>query len=414
MDSNILQFNALLRRDRNTLASTSGNETYSRHIDNLEGCMRSVKKIVSAASSVVGSLSESSSAVLDGSQASSKIGSLFTDGQRRAVENWILQPTIYETEYEHDPEPATSQTEHSLIFTAITKETTDTQDNQLLNATAAEASDSDMEADMIEHWQKKGRHKLSHAKYSEAASYLEKALERAEARHDRKTDFEGRDGTLELLATAYYHQNKLKNVEEIMNKFGENYPGKLRTLDMLISAHCEQNEWEEAEKLILKQTDTQTRDQRLRGLALRCSKESQWNVAKDILLKHTSFEGRNKVLKLVASECYQKSELTVAEELLHEHVKCMTEGDVQCLESLHILADLYLQMGELESAVTYGKRALEGRKKIFGRRHTLFFESVFLIVKIYIAKGDMIEADGYTALVPPSHDYFSKLQGKLH
>jgi lipopolysaccharide biosynthesis regulator YciM len=239
-------------------------------------------------------------------------------------------------------------------------------------------------------------------------------LERAEAKHGCKTDFEGRDGTLELLATAYYHQSKLKNVEEIMNKFGEHYEGKQRTLDMLISAHCERNKWEEAENLILKHTDAQTRDQGLGGLALRCSKESHWNMAKDILLKHTSFEGRDKTLKLVASLCYQNGELRVAEELLREHVKCMMENDVQCLESLHILADLYLQMGELELAVTHGKRALEGRKKTVGRRHRLFLESVLLIVEIYIAKGDIIEADGYTALVSPSHEYFSKLQGKLH
>lgn len=55
---------------------------------------------------------------------------------------------------------------------------------------------------MIEQWQKKGRHKLGQGKYSETVSYLERALERVEAKHDYKTDFDGRDDTLELLATA--------------------------------------------------------------------------------------------------------------------------------------------------------------------------------------------------------------------
>ena len=101
MDSSIQQFDSLLRRGRKNLTSESGNETDSRHMDNLEGCMRSAKKLVSAASSVVSSLSENSS-VLEGSQTGSEIGPLFTDRQRRVVENWILEPTIYETENEDD------------------------------------------------------------------------------------------------------------------------------------------------------------------------------------------------------------------------------------------------------------------------------------------------------------------------
>ena len=173
-----------------------------------------------------------------------------------------------------------------------------TPNPHLLDETASEASDSDLEADIIEHWQKKGRLKLSQRQYFEAASYLEKALERARAKHGRDINFEGRDGTLELLATAYCHQGKLNEVEEILSKYSEQYEGKLKILDMLVSAHCKRNQWEQAEKLVLKHTDAQMRDQRLGALAVRCSRASQWTVAKNILLKQTSFEGRDKILKL--------------------------------------------------------------------------------------------------------------------
>ena len=99
--------------------------------------------------------------------------------------------------------------------------------------------------------------------------------------------------------------------------------------------------------------------------------------------------------------------------LLVEHLKDKTQEDVEYLESMHMLADLSLRTGDLDSALTFGKRALEGRKKALGRRHELFFESVVLLVKIYIAKGDVIEADGYTVLLPSSYEYSFELQGKL-
>ena len=182
---------------------------------------------------------------------------------------------------------------------------------------------------------------------------------------------------------------------------------------MLVSAHCERNQWEQAEKLVVKHTDAQIKDKMLGRLTMCYSKGLQWNMAKNILLKHTSFKDRDKILKLVASACYQHGEFGVAKMLLLEHVKDKTEEDVQGLESSHMLADLYLQNGELELAVTFGKLALEGRSKALGRQHKLFFESVLLIVEIYIAKGDIVEADGYTALLPSSHKNLSKLRGEL-
>ena len=103
MDSNILQFDALLRRDRKSLISESGTEIDTRHMDNLEGCMRSAKKLVSAASNIVISLSEASSTA-EGSHTGSEVESLFPDRQRRAVLNWLLEPPIHEAENEDDAE----------------------------------------------------------------------------------------------------------------------------------------------------------------------------------------------------------------------------------------------------------------------------------------------------------------------
>lgn len=422
MNSSIRQVDDLLHQGTKIFNQDSGNEASHDKV-NLEECIHSAKKLVSAASGVVNALTETSSAMIEGGYVDSEIGLLFTDQQRLVVQNWLFEPTIYETENDHDAElgspsvTSTSQTEpivDTSIFTSTSGvETADTHHTQPLEETAAEESDSDLEAEIIGHWQRKGGQKLSEGQYSEAASYLEKALKQAESKHDGKVHFEGRNGTLELLAIAYYHQDKLNDSEEILGKFSEPYEGKLKVLDMLVSVHCERSQWEQAEELVLKHTDSQTRDRRLEELAVRSFKESQWNIARNILFKHPNFEGRDKTLKLVASACYQKDELEMAKDLLLEYLKGKTEQDVQCLESLQMLTDLYLRIGELELAVTFGKRALKCTRKAVGRRHKLFFESVLSIVEMYITKGDIIEADGYAALVSSSEEYLSKLQGEL-
>lgn len=374
MNSNIQNFDLLLRRNIRSLPVEQRNETYARDVSNLEGCRESVKKLTSAASSVVDSLSEHRS-VLEGSQTGSVMGVPLTDQKTHSIKNWIFGqiPTIHETENEDldDHGNATvvsaSQTDptvDSFTFSATSKpDTLDTQyaRTEFLDETG-EGSDSDIEADMIADLQKKGGQKLSQSQYYEAASYLEKALDRAEAKHGPDIDSEARDGTLEMLAKAYFHQGKLNKVEEILSKYSGQYDGKLKTLNMLVPAYCERNQWEQAEKLISKHMGG-TKEQGLGWLAAHCVKESQWSVAKNILVKHINFEGRDKILKLVASECLEKGELDVAETFLLEYLD-KTHDDVQYLESLHILGGLYLRKGELESAVIYGKKALEGRKSL--------------------------------------------------
>src|SRR5262245_52463872 len=119
MNLSIRQVDDLLRQDAKNLTPDAGTEV-SRHRANLEGCMRSAKRLLSTASSVVGALTETSSAIIQGSYAGSENGLLFTDQQRLVVENWLFEPTIYETGNEDDAEPrnpsvtSASQTEPTI------------------------------------------------------------------------------------------------------------------------------------------------------------------------------------------------------------------------------------------------------------------------------------------------------------
>lgn len=262
-------------------------------------------------------------------------------------------------------------------------------------------SDSDLEADLIEHWQKMGSQNIREGHYTEAELYLKKALHRSESKHKRDTPFEGRDGTLELLATTYCHQGKMLEVETILNRYDPSYEGRPHTLTMLISTYCKNHMWEEAEMVLLKYSEPNMKDKRLQSLVLECCEQSQWQAAENFLFKHTNFEGRDAALKDVAFACHRCNQWGTAARLLLEHLKDNSDDDLAMLEARHVLADVYFKNSQLDLAELHCKRVVEGRKRAVGRRHILFYESVVLLMKIYMAKGDMIEAEGYGALLPP-------------
>jgi hypothetical protein len=96
-------------------------------------------------------------------------------------------------------------------------------------------------------------------------------------------------------------------------------------------------------------------------------------------------------------------------------------GDVRCDEDsrlAHTLAEVYMAEGDLHKAVDYCFRAAKGRRSAFGKGHALFLESVTLLVKIYKAKGDGFEAQGYegTYLIVPYQkpEYLLKSRTIMH
>jgi hypothetical protein len=82
------------------------------------------------------------------------------------------------------------------------------------------------------------------------------------------------------------------------------------------------------------------------------------------------------------------------------------------LVSLQMLAELYFVKGQLESAAAFGKRVLKGRRKTVGRENKLFYESVIFLIKVCVAKGEMVEADGYSVLLSSNEEYMAKSQGE--
>ena len=78
-------------------------------------------------------------------------------------------------------------------------------------------------------------------------------------------------------------------------------------------------------------------------------------------------------------------------------------SDLRCFEAEHYLAKIHLQENDLDGAEKRCLVASTGRRRILGKSHALWHESIALLVEIYTAKGDPVEADGYAALLPEGY-----------
>ena len=234
-----------------------------------------------------------------------------------------------------------------------------------------------------------------------------KRFKERKAKFGPGAQFEGRDETLEILASALVKQGKMDQVEELLNQNDTQFQGRERTVQMVIAAHTKAGEWDKAESVLVKYTSAEKLDKGLESLVNACCQQGEWEFAEKLLLKHTEFEGREKMLEMIAMSCYKKRKWDEAETFLREFLKDKQEDSLRVLEMVHTLADVCLQKNELEAAEDFCRRAVEGRQRILGGRNPLFHQSVYLLVEICYAKEDPIEAEGYAEFLPPSFQRIS-------
>lgn len=113
-------------------------------------------------------------------------------------------------------------------------------------------------------------------------------------------------------------------------------------------------------------------------------------------------EGRDDAIDiLVTSYCKQKK-WKEAELCLIEHLSDRPADDDRALTWLHMLAEISLRIGSLDSAENACQRAMKRRKGLLGASHPQFLQSVELLIAIYQRKQDYIVAECYRAAFLPS------------
>jgi hypothetical protein len=166
----------------------------------------------------------------------------------------------------------------------------------------------------------------------------------------------------------------------------------------------------------------------------------RWDKSESLLDKYTLFHGREKVLRLFIDTCLDHNDIPATFQLIQRYPTGMVRKELMlnCLsfskkkrnwdgaewilqeflatETMHEfeaakirseLGYIHLQKKELDLAEKFCLEAIQTWKKSLGRFQSEFQYSVYICAWIYLEKGDIIEAEGYQALL--SRKYYGRL-----
>lgn len=350
---------------------------------NLETCVRSAGKLVSSATTLVSRNSQK------GSQFGSDFGDELTDQKKSQIESWIPEPTIYEEIEEQNldhvpvstrpstPPPAPAPITSKLPNRNPVARPVPTITKPFAEMTIKDTLPNDIDYDLIESLFTSAKKKFSDKDYVGAEQVIQRIVARANVTYS--SHWKWRDELLKILAVIY----------------------------------CELKMWEKASEVL--DQEFEGRDEEIKSRAEEWCFQNQCGAVKVLLTK--KFEGREKIMELYAKRVYWNEQWDEAGEVLRELLNTRTL-ELDRLRITQALAEVAFARGAarimFDNTVREEKNidiarelcltALYGRKKILGNAHVLYYQSINLLVLIYNAQGDSVEAEGYKALLPADFD----------
>lgn len=100
---------------------------------------------------------------------------------------------------------------------------------------------------------------------------------------------------------------------------------------------------------------------------------------------------------------YHTKEAAVAEEALLSLIQQPMCSDRQreiVYDSRHRLSQLYIQKNDIERAHVECEKALQGRRRLLGKKNSTTFESIALMARIYVLRHNRALAKSYLAMIP--------------
>ena len=418
-------------------ASTNANE--SRIMTNLEDCVRSARRMVSSAASIV-----SARSVRD-SQMGSEHGEQLTEQQRTRIQEWIPPPTIPEDE-EHEnlhmnPDDTQNEMSNNLLSTTSSNvgspsgpgpssdlfserqpETSVTSLSERMADLSTIDPHYDLQVGLIQIWRNSASTNFETKNYAEAEKYLKRIIDRSESLFG--TRFDWRSEVVEMLAIAYCHLDKCGEAEMLL---GEPFEKKQEVIRLLAAKYYRIGDWESGDRIAKSQLSG--RDTDLKELLIEFCQQGRWIGVKKILEKkfegrdqtaealgiafchkgepasaekllEENFDGKERVLRTLSFYYFQNRELTKAEKILMDLFTNIDESSVTYFGAMHTLAEVKLGLQKFNEAEEWALKAMRGQKSVFGMQHTLFYQSVNLLAAVYEAKDELVEAEGYRGLLP--------------
>jgi len=90
--------------------------------------------------------------------------------------------------------------------------------------------------------------------------------------------------------------------------------------------------------------------------------------------------------------------LAITQEKIHEDVT--NEGAIRRCQASHLLAGVLFRQGRNSLAKSFCRKALIGRRRVLGKNHTSYYESLCLLSQICEADGQQEDAETYWAMIP--------------
>lgn len=119
----------------------------------------------------------------------------------------------------------------------------------------------------------------------------------------------------------------------------------------------------------------------------------------------TDYYWRNGTMAKLLKSCMEQKKWDEAEEVLLQTLdeQMQQEKTTEAAKTRHKLAEVYLEKGDLDSALYQSQQSLNIRKRELGETDQAVHDSIELLVQIFEAKNDEVSAAGYRPLLRPEN-----------
>jgi ankyrin repeat protein/tetratricopeptide (TPR) repeat protein len=261
--------------------------------------------------------------------------------------------------------------------------------------------------------QKEGLAKYDRKDYAGAEICLEDALGQVES-SSRESPSNSRTELLSAIASCCAHLGKVQRVEEILNRDEAPNEWKYSVLEMVLSRYLRDGMWAQSNELLVKyRKEFDGRDDALIRLLTDCRRNGAWSVASCIGKEYSKFRGKCRALEECVSVCQEGSRWNEAEVLMLDILKEkeLIGDEIALSHTTHQLADILVHKKDYATAKQYCSNSLELRIKRLGKKHDLVRDSAYLLAKIvFKSKGEMGEYNMNKSFLPVKYQGIN-LQG---
>jgi hypothetical protein len=323
------------------------NERNAKVRANLENSIRSAECLVAGASTILSSRS---------CQEGSVLGEELDEQGRRRIQDWM------EPIYEEESPPQViggALSDSSTLGLSPLSPLSPTSENIFIRTVVLEETD----LALIQRWRNDAFVKYNAERFEDTERLLTKVLTLSGG----GGNYPWRDEVMEMLASALYRQEKLKEAEEMLRV---QFIGRDKIITQIAKFYCHRCAWDDAENVV----------------------------------RSFSFDGRRNVVTFIATSYLRHGMLFEAEKILLENLEDGKNLDVEGSKMLHALAVVHFLLENFEKAMLYCCRALRSRRAILGKYHILYFQSVRLRAEIFECDGDSDDAQLCKKHLPPNFE----------